>query len=209
MQKARGRFRDRPDVTLGVALALSSAKRHAEALRLFAAVVEEAKGRNEALLDGEFYFKWGAAAEQAGQVDRAAELLKKSIALNPEAPEAYNYLGYMWVDKGMNIEEAGQLIRKAVEISPDNGAYLDSLGWFYFKSGKFADAKKHLLAATDRLTEADPIVFDHLGDACAELGQFGEALRHWERALKLKPESPEKLKQKIEALREKHPEVKQ
>jgi tetratricopeptide (TPR) repeat protein len=203
MEKARMRFRDRPDVTLGLALALSAAKRHADSLAMFARVVQEAKGRNEALLDSEFYFKWGAAAEQAGQIDRAAELLRKSIGLDPDTPEAYNYLGYMWVDKGMNVEEAGTLIKRAVEMSPDNGAYLDSLGWYYFKAGKFEDAKKQLLAALDKLTEEDPVVFEHLADACEELGQHAEAINYWERALKLKPDAPEKIQQKIDAARQK------
>jgi tetratricopeptide (TPR) repeat protein len=203
MEKARRKFADRPDVTLGLALALSAAKRHADAMAMFGRVVTEAKGSNEALLDGEFYFKWGAAAEQAGEIEKAADHLRKSISLNPEAPEAYNYLGYMWVDRGQNVEEAGQLIKKAVEMSPDNGAYLDSLGWYYFKVGKFEDAKKQLLAALDKLTEEDPVVIDHLADACDQLGQYGEAIKYWEQALKLKAEGPEKIQQKIEAAKQK------
>jgi tetratricopeptide (TPR) repeat protein len=203
MEKARAKFRDRPRVTLGLALALSAAKRHPDALRLFASVVEEAKGRDDVLLGADFYFKWGAAAEQAGQVDKAAELLRKSISMNAETPEAYNYLGYMWVDRGQNVEEAGQLIRKAVEMMPDNGAYLDSLGWYYFKVGKFEEAKKELLSAVEKLKDEDAVVFDHLADACEQLGNHTEAIQYWERALKLKPDEPAKIEQKIEAARRK------
>ncbi len=199
MEKARRKFADRPDVTLGLALALSQAKRHADAMRMFAAVVEEAKGRGEGMLDGEFYFKWGAAAERAGQIEKAAELLRKSISLTPDTPEAYNYLGYMWVDRGQNVEEAGQFIRKALEMSPDNGAYLDSLGWYFFKAGKFEEAKKELLSAIEKLKEEDAVVFDHLGDVCEQLGSHAEAIGYWERALKLKPDEPEKIKAKMDA----------
>ena len=202
MERARQKFRDRPDVTLGLAFALSAAKRHADAMKMYASVVEESKGRNEALLDGEFYFKWGAAAEQAGNMEKAADLLRKSIGLNPEAPEAYNYLGYMWVDRGQNVEEGGQLIRKALEISPGNGAFLDSLGWYYFKAGKFEEAKKELLSALEKLQEEDPVVLDHLADACEQLGNHAEAIQHWEHALKLKPEDAEKISQKIEAAKQ-------
>ena len=208
MESARKKFQDRPEVTKGLAVALSAAKRHADAMAMFAQVVQEAKGRNEGLLDWKFFFQWGAAAEQAGQVEKAVELLRKSIALNPEVPEAYNYLGYMWVEKGQNIEEAGQFIKKAVEMSPDNGAYLDSLGWYYFKAGKFEDAKKQLVAALEKLPEEDPVVIDHLAEACEQLGQHMEAIRNWERALKLKPEEPEKMQGKIDAARKKQAEVK-
>jgi tetratricopeptide (TPR) repeat protein len=203
MEKARAKFQDRPRVTLGLALALSAAKRHGDALKMFASVVEEAKGRDDVLLGADFYFKWGAAAEQAGQMDKAAELLRKSIAMNPETPEAYNYLGYMWVDRGQNVEEAGQFIRKAVEMMPDNGAYLDSLGWYFFKVGKFEDAKKQLLAAVEKLTEEDAVVFEHLADTCEQLGNHAEAIGYWERALKLKPEEPAKIEEKIAAAKKK------
>ena len=202
MEKARRRFPDRPDVTLGLALALSASKRHVDAMRMFGQVVDEAKGRNEALLDAEFYFKWGAAAEQAGDVEKAADHLRRSISLNAEMPEAYNYLGYMWVDRGINVEEAGELIKKALEMQPDNGAYLDSLGWFYFKSGKFEEAKKYLSASLEKLTEEDPVVLDHLADTCEKLGQTGEAIRYWEQALKLKPEDAAKIQGKLDAARQ-------
>ena len=202
MEKARKKFPDRPDVTLGLALALSSAKRHEAAMRIFASVAEETKGQTDMSLDADFYFKWGAAAEQAGRIEKAAELLQKSISINPEAPEAYNYLGYMWVDRGQNVEEAGQLIRKALEMKPDNGAYLDSMGWYYFKAGKFEEAKKELLSAVKQMPEEDATVFDHLGDVCEQLGNNADAIGYWERALKLKPEDAEKIAKKLDAAKQ-------
>ena len=202
MEKARKKFQDRPSVTFGLAMALSAAKRHADAMKMFENVVRESNGGNEGLLDGEFYFQWGAAAEQAGNMEKAAELLRKSISLNPEAPEAYNHLGYSWVDRGQNIEEAGQLIRRALELSPDNGAYLDSLGWYYFKAGKFEEAKKELLSAVKQMEKEDAVVFDHLADACEQLGSHADAISYWERALKLKPEEAGKIERKLEAAKQ-------
>ena len=199
MEKARQKFRDQPGVTFGLALALSAAKRHADAMRMFENVVRESKGGNESLLDADFYFQWGAAAEQAGNMEKAAELLRKSISLNPESPEAYNHLGYSWVDRGQNIEEAGQLIRKALELSPDSGAYLDSLGWYYFKAGKFEEAKKELLSAVKQMEKEDAVVFDHLAEVCEQLGEHADAIKYWESALKLKPDEAEKISQKLEA----------
>ena len=35
---------------------------------MFARVVQEAKGGNELMLDWRFFFQWGAAAEQSGQL---------------------------------------------------------------------------------------------------------------------------------------------
>ena len=46
------------------------------------------------MLNARFYFDYGAAAEQAGLYDKAADLFRKSISLDPaNAAEAYNYVG--------------------------------------------------------------------------------------------------------------------
>ena len=59
-------------------------------------------------------------------------------------PEALNYLGYSYADKGINLEEALALIQKALKLKPDNGYMIDSLGWVYFKMGKHEEAVKAL-----------------------------------------------------------------
>jgi tetratricopeptide (TPR) repeat protein len=49
------------------------------------------------MVNAKFYFNYGATAEQAGLYEKAADLLRKSIALDPvNSAEACNYLGYMW-----------------------------------------------------------------------------------------------------------------
>ena len=201
MEQARQKFPDRPQVAYFLANALSRAKRHKDALAIFAKAADESRGRDDSMLDEDFYFQWGAVAEQAGEIDKAADLMKKAIALNPEMPEPYNYLGYMWVDKGMNLEEAGGMIKKALEISPKNGAYLDSLGWYYFKVGKFDEARRELLAALDVMEEEDPVVFEHLADTYEKLGNLKEAISFWEKALKLEPENADKIREKIAAVK--------
>jgi tetratricopeptide (TPR) repeat protein len=112
-----------------------------------------------------------------------------------------NYLGYMWADKGVNLDEAQRLITQALEIEPDNGAYLDSLGWVYFKQGKYADALAQLRKAEGKLKEPDPTVFEHLGDVLDKLGQREEAVGYWKKAAELDPKNEElarKLKNALE-----------
>ena len=201
LQQAKQKFPDRPQVSYFMATVLTRAKRHKEAMAVFAKLSEEAKGKDDALLDEDFYFQWGATAEQAGDVEKAAELMKRAIQLQPNSPEPYNYLGYMWVDKGMNLEEAGTLIKRALELDPGNGAYLDSLGWYYFKTGKFDEARRELLAALDALKEEDPVVFEHLADTYEKLGNLREAIAFWEKSLKLEPDNAEKIREKIATAR--------
>jgi tetratricopeptide (TPR) repeat protein len=189
LEEARRRF-PIPQITYSLAVALSTAKRYSDALPIFEAALQEAKSTEEELLDGSFYFNYGVTAEQAGLVDKAATLLKRSIELDPsKAAQAYNYLGYMWVDRNLNLDEAGLMIRKALEIEPENGAYLDSLGWFYFKKGDFSRALTELLHAADLIDPPDPVVYEHVGDTYRSLGNGPEALIYWQKGLTLDPQN--------------------
>jgi hypothetical protein len=66
MRTARTRFPDLPRITFWMAVALSKAKRHTEAMTAFAEAQGEAQNNHEELLTAGFYLEYGAAAEQAG-----------------------------------------------------------------------------------------------------------------------------------------------
>jgi tetratricopeptide (TPR) repeat protein len=155
------------------------------------------------MLNARFYFDYGAAAEQAGLYDKAAELMKKSIAMDPpKAAEAYNFLGYMWAERNTNLEEAEEMIGKALELDPDNGAYLDSRGWLYHRKGKYEDALRDLLRAAQVITRDDPVVFEHIGDTYAKMNRIAQALEYWQKADALNPGN-KSLAEKIESTKTK------
>jgi tetratricopeptide (TPR) repeat protein len=191
LEEARRRF-PLPQITYGLGIALSNAKRFADALPIFEAALQEASASQNEVIDGNFYFNYGAAAEQCGLVEKAAGLLKKSIEMDPsKAAQAYNYLGFMWIDRNLNLDEAGEMIKKALEIEPDNGAFLDSLGWYYFKKGEFGKALTELLHSAERISPPDPVVFEHIGDTYRSLGNNSQALSYWQKALSLDPQNQE------------------
>ena len=190
LAEARKRFPQAGLLTYYHGVALSQIKQHNEAMRAFERALVEAGNSQPDLLNADFYFDYGAAAEQAGQYVKATELFRKSIELDPgNAARSYNYLGYMWVERSENLDEAGQFIRRALEMEPANGAYIDSLGWLYFKQGKFEEALTELLRAAELLPEPDAVVFEHIGDACDRLGRRAEAVLYWQKALQLNPQS--------------------
>ncbi len=109
LNEARRRFPDLPGFAYLLARTLSMAKRHTEALAAFDMTRLEAEQSQESLLNGGFYFEWGAAAEQAGEYEKSVELFRKCLKIEdrPEViAQASNYLGYMWVDRNENLEEA-------------------------------------------------------------------------------------------------------
>lgn len=204
---ARRRFPDLPGFSYLLARTLALAKRHAEALAVFDQTRLEAEQAQESLLNGLFYFDWGATAEQAGQFEKAADLFRKCLKMEdrPEViAQASNYLGYMWVDRNENLEEAGQLIQRALTIAPNNGAYLDSLGWYYFRLGKFDKALIEFLRAVENTEPPDATVFDHLADTYAKLKNDQQAVAFWQKALTLDPGN-EKVAAKLNELKAKQP----
>jgi tetratricopeptide (TPR) repeat protein len=142
-----------------------------------------------------FYFR-GICYERSKQWPLAEADLKKALALYPDQPLVLNYLGYSWIDQGINLDDGMSMIRRAVEQRPDDGYIVDSLGWANFRVGNYDEAVKDLERAVE-LKPEDSTINDHLGDAYWRVGRFLEAHFQWSHAKDLKPE-PEDLP-KIEA----------
>src|SRR5207302_10937524 len=145
-----------------------------------------------------FYFR-GICYERSKQWDRAEADLKKALELYPDQPHVLNYLGYSWVDQGINLDDGMRMIRRAVDQRPDDGYIVDSLGWAFYRIGNYDEAVKNLERAVELKAE-DPTINDHLGDAYWRGGRVPEAQFQWSHARDLKPE-PDDLKRIDEKLK--------
>ncbi|MDQ6654843.1 MAG: tetratricopeptide repeat protein [Verrucomicrobiota bacterium] len=200
---ARARFPHAPEFTYFLALAQREAKHTQLAVATFEEAVQEAEATTPEMLNARFYFDYGAAADQAGLQDKAAELLKRSIAFNPgKAAEACNYLAYMWAEHNAHLDEAAEFAKQALELDPDNGAFLDTRGWLNFRRGRYDEALRDLLRAAQSITRDDPVVFEHIGDTYAKLNRIPQALEFWQKAIALDP-SNKALAEKVESTRTK------
>lgn len=183
--EARRLFPRLPFFTYVQARALTAAGRSADALPVFESAEAESLAGDSSLLGGAFYFDYGCAAQLAGRRQKAEELFRRSIELDPKNPDAYNSLAYMWIERGERLPEAEKLVRQALAIDPANGAYIDTLGWLYFQKKEFGAALDELLRAAKALPEPDAVVFEHLGDAYRALDRTAEALLYWQKAVAL------------------------
>jgi tetratricopeptide (TPR) repeat protein len=146
------------------------------------------------------YYYRGICYERAKQWPKAEADFKQSLALLPDQPHVLNYLGYSWVDQGVNLDEGMRMIKRAVEQRADDGYIVDSLGWAFFRIGNFEDAVKELDRAVE-LKPEDPTINDHLGDAYWRVGRILEARFQWAHARDLNPEKEElaTIEQKLKA----------
>jgi tetratricopeptide (TPR) repeat protein len=143
-----------------------------------------------------YYYYRGICEERSKQWSKAEADMRKALDLQPEQAHVLNYLGYSWIDQGINLDEGMKMIKRAVDQRPDDGYIVDSLGWAFYRIGNYEDALKNLERAID-LKPEDPTINDHLGDAYWRVGRTLEAKFQWAHARDLKPE-PEELP-KIEA----------
>jgi tetratricopeptide (TPR) repeat protein len=146
-----------------------------------------------------FYFQFGASAERHGDFSQAERHFRKCLDEKPDFAEALNYLGYMWTERGENLEEARELIERAVELEPENEAFLDSMAWVLFKLGRPAEALPWMRKSIALAEEPDATLYDHLGDILAALGETEAAREAWERSLDLKVD--EQVRAKLSAER--------
>lgn len=190
LSEARQRFPGVPEFTYFLAIAQREAKRPQQAVITFEEALNEAQLANDEVLNARFYFDYGVAADQAGLYDKAADLFRKSISLDPaNSAEAYNYVAFMWAEHNMHLDEAEEMVGRALQFDPNNGAYLDTLGWIHYRKGKFEDALNELLRAEQNLARPDPIVLEHLGDTYAKLNRIPQALEFWQKAMGLSPDN--------------------
>ena len=144
------------------------------------------------------YYARGISYERLKRWPEAEADFRKALELAPDQPMVLNYLGYSWVDRGMNLSEAFRMLQRAVDQKPNDAYIIDSLGWAHFRLGKYAEALTYLEQAV-ALRPADPTLNDHLGDIYWQLGRVTEAKFQWNHARDLGPE-PEDLPKILEKI---------
>ena len=202
-------FPDHPLVHYQLAIGYRGRDQFAKSVAHFAEAEQLATDNQAEMLDHTFYYQYGIALERLERDDEAARVLQKSIQLTPPdkaemAANTMNFLGYMWLEKNIQLDKAEELIVRANEIAPDNPAYVDSLGWLHFKKGDFRKALAELQRAAGLLPEIlpeDAEILEHIGLAHEQLGDKVKAREFLERAAALKTPDPEMRKRIEETLK--------
>lgn len=142
------------------------------------------------------WFELGSAYERQKQIDSAAMAFTNVLKLQPDDPSACNYLGYMWAEKGINLDSAMVLLQTALRQEPENGAFLDSYAWIFYQLSDYDSAYYYIQKAVAAIDD-DPTIYCHLGDIYEKKGNLMEALKAYKKSLELKYETPEELERKI------------
>jgi pentatricopeptide repeat protein len=175
-----------PRLASRVAWVLYQAERYDEATEAYVKLVTELEDNHasaavrDVLRDARLVLS-NLALEQDDRA-RAEEWLEEILDEFPDDVSAKNDLGYLWVERGAQLDEALEMIQQAVAADPDNPAYLDSLGWAYYMLGRYDEAVAELSKAIADVDDPDGVILDHLADALLKTGRVKEAREAWQRA---------------------------
>ncbi len=204
LQAMVGERPERIDAAAALGDLLRGKERYAEAAKAYDTAVERL--RNPEDRHWALFYARGIALERTKNWGRAEADFKRALSMlsaedrTKRRSRAFvlNYLGYSWIDQGMNLDEGLKLLKEAVQLVPDDGAITDSLGWAYYRLGQFEQAVD-LLEQAVHLKADDATIIEHLGDAYWHVGRRREARFQWERALRQDPEKDrvEPLKRKL------------
>ncbi len=121
--------------------------------------------------------------ERLAKFTESSELIKGIIEKDPKNAQAWNFLGYAMLERGVDVEEAYSYINKAVELNPNDGYIRDSLGWYYFKKGEYNRALKELSFAFKQVPD-DVEISKHLAIIYRHMNNFSKARDYYENALR-------------------------
>ncbi|MEJ2672705.1 MAG: tetratricopeptide repeat protein [Deltaproteobacteria bacterium] len=140
------------------------------------------KGLTKVKRPAEIHFRLAVLYEKQNNRKNSIVQIKKVLELDPNNPDAQNFLGYTYAEGGINLDEAERLIREALQAKPNSGQIIDSLGWVFYKKGQYDKAVAELERA-HRIMPKDGTVAEHLGDAYLQQKRYRAALRMYRRAL--------------------------
>jgi len=97
------------------------------------------------------YFEEGKKYLKKGNLEKAEEMFIKSLEINPNNWETYQYLGFIYA-RINDINGAEKMFMKSLEINERNDAVCAWLGFIYLNQHKLKDAEKLL----ERAIEINP-----------------------------------------------------
>lgn len=135
-----------------------------------------------------FFVNAGDAYALQNEPEKARELYKHAVEINPDNPKAKLAMG-LSLSKSHRPEEAEKYYREAIAADPTNPQAYNNLGLWYEKQGKSEEAEALFLKAV----EVKPTAFqayNNLGMLYGNRRDHEKALRMLEKALELNPQSP-------------------
>lgn len=142
-------------------------------------------------------FLLGSLLDESGNKREAMTVMEGILKKQPDNFQALNYVGYTLAEENRELDRALQLLSRADALSPDQAYIIDSLAWALFRAGRAEEALARIRRAVALDGPVDATIWEHYGDIARHLGHAGEARRAYQKAIDLKPDNAEALRQRL------------
>ncbi len=122
--------------------------------------------------------------------------LVMALSYKPQDARILTYLGYALLEEGQP-QTALEYIQQAHALAPQEAYIQDALAWGYYSVGQYDKALKYAEQAVEMMPYS-AVAQSHLGDIYAKSGRLREASFQYNKALHLKEDMTDKLRQELE-----------
>ena len=150
--------------------------------------------------DNELLFGKGSILDIMGRKSDALAHMEAMLERFPENAQALNYVGYSLAEQNRDLDRALTLLLKADKLAPGKSHILDSLAWAQYRLGDMSGALGNIRRATNLPGSEEATIWDHYGDIAHANKLFPEARQAWLRALELKPDNADAIRDKLHKL---------
>jgi tetratricopeptide (TPR) repeat protein/DNA-binding winged helix-turn-helix (wHTH) protein len=130
-------------------------------------------------LEIEAYSRLGRLYHGEEESQKAIDVLKEGLAVDPEAKELYNALGIVYMSEG-EYSEAVAAHERYVELAFQEPNSHDSLGMTFQRFGHYDQALNEYKKALSLDPAFEPSIV-HLGDTYFQMGRYQEAIHAYEK----------------------------
>jgi Tfp pilus assembly protein PilF len=174
---------------------LLDAGKHRAAIKVISSAIKSDPSNVDAyttsisLLSSHKRYKDAALIADSLQKRLKEKKLDRKLARD-ELVSIYISLGLIY-QKVPDLARAECAYKEALALAPDSPILLNNLGWFYADNGLKLNEALRLTKRAVSLAPNDGNIIDSLGWTMYKLGRFKAAVGELERAVLLKPDSPE------------------
>ncbi len=128
----------------------------------------------------------GFSLRSLGQLARAAEILKRALAVGARDAATWHQLGLVYLGQ-CSTSDGLAAFQKAIDLDPDMSEAHNSLGGVRLEGGDLSRAEPAFREAI-RIQPDYAEAHSNLASVLASAGRIGEARSHFETAIRLKPD---------------------
>lgn len=130
-----------------------------------------------------------------GDTIAAFALYDQSLDINPDNPGTLNNYAYFLALSNRDLDKAERMSAKTIVEDAANPTYLDTYAWVFYMRKEYTMAQLYIEMAINNDEQPTSELFEHYGYILLANGDKQKALEQWRKAIELKPDNEQLVKQ--------------